>query len=331
MPFVQPRDVRQVAGAEVVGRQQRAHHGALQRPPFQPPGAPHAAALRRRRGQSLPLPVPCLPSACMSPLSHSHACSIPWCEASFCDTVTLTCHATPRHRRPPAFLRTRQELTSRSPSPLPPSKIQILELDLYCSSSACMYPCVERRKDRSFISSSTNSNKKKHFCLCSVEGVVLLAVSGREPLGHPVAGAAHAGEDQLGRVRAAGGSAASIIRCHRRRAAAQLPADVAAAAVVLQPFGAGLAAAAAATHRWWWWSGRRQEPRRLRGRRRRHGSGADHHVVQGRRVRQQRQRAGGVGVDHPGPARRLHHRQGARRRQPGAAPRQVQVRVIQLR
>jgi hypothetical protein len=195
-----------------------------------------------------------------------------------------------------------------------------------------MYPCVERRKDRSFISSSTNSNKKKHFCLCSVEGVVLLAVSGREPLGHPVAGAAHAGEDQLGRVRAAGGSAASIIRCHRRRAAAQLPADVAAAAVVLQPFGAGLAAAAA-THRWWWWwwSGRRQEPRRLRGRRRRHGSGADHHVVQGRRVRQQRQRAGGVGVDHPGPARRLHHRQGARRRQPGAAPRQVQVRVIQLR
>jgi hypothetical protein len=31
-------------------------------------------------------------------------------------------------------------------------------------------------------------------------------------------------------------------------------------------------------------------------------------------------------VDNPGPARRVHHRQGARRRQPGAAPRQVQVK-----
>lgn len=47
---VQPGDVRQVAGAEVVGREQRADHGALQRPPLQPPGPPHAAALRRRRG-----------------------------------------------------------------------------------------------------------------------------------------------------------------------------------------------------------------------------------------------------------------------------------------
>jgi hypothetical protein len=235
--------------------------------------------------------------------------------------------------------------TSSSPTGLPPNKTRT---DQSLSSPPVQNPnpgagpvcplhaCIHASKDAKITALLVvvlTATKKKHFCLCSVEGVVLLAVSGREPLGHPVAGAAHAGEDQLGRVRAAGGSAASIIRCHRRRAAAQLPADVAAAAVVLQPFGAGLAAAAAATHRWWWWrwSGRRQEPRRLRGRRRRHGSGADHHVVQGRRVRQQRQRAGGVGVDHPGPARRLHHRQGARRRQPGAAPRQVQVRVIQLR
>jgi hypothetical protein len=35
-------------------------------------------------------------------------------------------------------------------------------------------------------------------------------------------------------------------------------------------------------------------------------------------------------VDHPGRARRVHHRQGAPRRHQGAAPRQVQVSVLPL-
>lgn len=95
-----------------------------------------------------------------------------------------------------------------------------------------------------------------------------------------------------------------------RREAAQLPRPaVAAAAVVVQPVGARLAAAEA-------------EP----AERRRRGAGEDDHlVVQGRRrVRQQRQRARGHRVGHPGPARRLHHRPRAPRRRPRAPPRPIQ-------
>jgi hypothetical protein len=152
---------------------------------------------------------------------------------------------------------------------------------------------------------------KKHQCFILAAGIVLLAVPGgldkRDSCRHSLAGAAHPGQDQLGRVRAA---AASRARWRRRRPTAQLPPAV---AVVLQPFRACLATAPAAPQ---WWRRRKESSPR---------GGEDYHVFEGRRVHQQRQRAGGDGVGDRGRTRRLHHRQGARRRHQGAATRQVQV------
>jgi hypothetical protein len=82
------------------------------------------------------------------------------------------------------------------------------------------------------------------------KGILLLTLPGGEPCRHPVAGAAHPGQDQLGRLRAPGGAPAG------RHIAAPPPVHV-------QPFEAGLAApppvAARAARSGW------QEPRGVGG------------------------------------------------------------------